>query len=207
MSFSANEIPQPTKVLVIYSPANRLHAECVVSFVNYLRTEYGFDVLYDGDINTTSHGDPYIWAEEAFRLSSHVMYIVGPTEENNQYSIYDKPIITAHKDVDVLLLSFIKASRVSRSPKEILNVFFEHSNGPIPLETRHDKVFFLLKDWQKLISYLCKNLLPKRQIMRTEKGRCFLEDLTRAKKMLSVKPDDVISKCDKLNTSDKKILL
>lgn len=169
---------------------NRLHAECVASFATYLRTEYGFDVLYDGDISATSHGDPYLWAEEAFRLASHVMYIVGPAEDN-QYSIYDKPIVTAHKNVDALLLSFVKATRASRTPKDILNVFFEHSNGQIPLETRHDKVFFLLKDWQKLISYLSKNLLPKRQIMRTEKGRCFLEDLTRAKKMLSAKPDIV----------------
>ncbi|KOB77171.1 Uncharacterized protein OBRU01_02521 [Operophtera brumata] len=191
---AANEIPQPTKVLVIYSPANRLHAECVASFVTYLRTEYGFDVMYDGDISSTSHGDPYIWAEEAFRLASHVMFLVGPSEVNNHFSIYDKPIITAHKNVDVLLLSFIKASRVSRSPKEVLNVFFEHSTGQVPIETRHDKVFFLLKDWQKLISFLSKNLLPKRQIMRTEKGRCFLEDLTRAKKMLSVNSDDVIVK-------------
>lgn len=166
--------------------------------------------MYDRDISTTSHGDPYIWAEEAFRLASHIMYIVGPAEERNLYNnIYEKPIISAHKDVDTLLLSFIKSNRVSRCPKEVLNVFFEHSNGKVPLETRHDKVFFLLKDWQKLISFLSKNLLPKRQIMRTEKGKCFLEDLTRAKKLLSgvTKLEDVIVRCEKINSTDKKILL
>lgn len=186
-----NEIPAPTKVLVIYSPASRLHAECVASFVAYLKSEYGFDVMYDGDIATTTHGDPYIWAEEAIQLSTHVLYIVGPAEERNLYNnIYEKPI-AAHKDVDILLLSMVKAFKTSRCPKDVSNVFFEHSTGPVPIETKHGKVFFLLKDWQKLISHLSKNLLPKKTIMRTEKGRCFLDELTKAKKMLGGKCDNV----------------
>ncbi|XP_072948971.1 uncharacterized protein [Epargyreus clarus] len=206
--YISNEIPPPTKVLVIYSPANRLHAECVASFVTYLRFEYGLDVMYDGDISTTSHGDPYIWAEEAIRLSTHVVYVVGPAEETNLYNnIYDKPIITAHKDVDILLLSLLKSTRVSRNPKDVMNVFFDHSNGQVPVETRHDKVYFLLKDWQKLISHLSRYLLPKKQIMRTEKGRSFLEDLTRAKKLLADKKDDVIVRCEKMGSIEKKVLL
>lgn len=203
--FSAMEIPPPTKVLVIYSSANRLHGECVTSFVSYLRTEYGLDVMYDGDISATSHGDPYVWADEAFGLASHVMYIAGPAQETN-FNIYDKPIITAHKDVDLLLLSFIRANRASKCPKDILNVCFEHSTGPLPVETRSDKVYFLLKDWQKLISHLSKNLLPKRQIMRTEKGRCFLEDLVRAKKMLSIQQEEIV-RCGLEKNTEKNILL
>lgn len=194
-------------MLVIYSPANRLHAECVASFVTYLRSEYGIDVMYDGDISSTSHGDPYYWAEDAIRLASHVMYIVGPAENTNLYNnIYDKPI-TVHTNVDILLLSLLKAVRASRCQKDIMNVFFEHSNGPIPIETKHDKVFFLLKDWNKLIAYLSKNLLPKKQIMRTEKGKCFLEDLSRAKKLLNGRKDDVIVRCEKNNFVEKKVLL
>ncbi|XP_063826214.1 uncharacterized protein LOC135075693 [Ostrinia nubilalis] len=186
-----NEIPAPTKVLVIYSPASRLHAECVATFVAYLKSEYGFDVMFDGDIAATSHGDPYIWAEEAIQLSTHVLYIVGPAEEKNLYNnIYEKPI-GAHKDVDVLLLSMVKAFKTSRCPKDVSNVFFEYSTGTVPIETKHGKVFFLLKDWQKLISHLSKNLLPKKTIMRTEKGRCFLDELTKAKKMLGGKCDNV----------------
>lgn len=198
------EIPPPTKVLVIYSPTNRLHGECVSSFVTYLRTEYGLEIMYDGDISSTSHNDPYIWAEEAFRLASHVMYICGPSHEINS-NIYDKPIITAHKDVDILLLSFVKASRTSKCPKDILNVCFEHSTGPLPIETRNDNVYFLLKDWQKLIAHLSKNLLPKRQIMRTDKGRSFLEDLSRAKKMLSVQQEKIVR--DEKIATENKILL
>ncbi|XP_041978778.1 uncharacterized protein LOC121732854 isoform X2 [Aricia agestis] len=202
----AQEIPPPTKVLVVYSPANRLHAECVASFVTYLRSEYGFEVMYDGDISNTAHGDPFIWAQEAFNLASHVIYIVGPMENTNLYNnIYDKPIL-AHKDVDVMLLSLLKGNKVSKCPKDVMNVFFEHSNGPIPVETKHDKVFFLLKDWQKLIAYLSRNLLPKRQLMRTEKGKNLLDDLTRAKKLLSGRNDDVIVKCD-MNSIEKKVLL
>lgn len=194
-------------MLIIYSPSNRLHAECVASFVTYLRAEYGFSVLYDGDVPATPHGDPYLWAEEAVRVATHVLYIVGPADHTNLYhNIYEKPIISAHRDVDVLLLSFIKTNRVSKCPKDIINVFFEYSTGQLPLETRHERVFVLLKDWQKLISHLSKNLLPKRQIMRTEKGRCFLEDLTRAKKLLNSKNEEVILNCEK-NMFDKKILL
>ncbi|XP_045773284.1 uncharacterized protein LOC123872795 [Maniola jurtina] len=200
------EIPPPTKVLVIYSPANRLHAECVASFVTYLRSEYGLDVMYDGDISLTSHGDPYYWAEDAIKLASHIMYIVGPAENANLYNnIYDKPI-NAHTNVDILLLSLLKAVRASRCQKDIMNVFFEHSNGSVPIETKHDKVFFLLKDWQKLIAHLSKNLLPKKQIMRTEKGKCFLEDLSRAKKLLNGRNDDVIVRCEK-GFVEKKVLL
>ncbi|CAG9786546.1 unnamed protein product [Diatraea saccharalis] len=186
------DIPAPTKVLVIYSPTSRLHAECVSSFVNYLRSEYGFDVMHEADICCTPHGDPYIWAEDALKAATHVLYIVGPGDESNLYkSIYEKPIVSgAHKDVDILLLSMLRAYRASRHPKDISNVFFEHSNGAIPMETKHGNVFFLLKDWQKLISHLSKNMLPKKQIMRTEKGRCFLDDLTKAKKLLG-------SKCEK----------
>ncbi|XP_032517765.1 uncharacterized protein LOC116770413 [Danaus plexippus] len=202
----AQEIPPPTKVLVIYSPTNRLHADCVASFVAYLRSEYGFDVMYDGDISNTSHGDPFVWAEEAFRVSSHVIYVVGPAENTNLYNnIYDKPIIV-HKDVDVLLLSLLRTTRTSKSPKQIMNVFFEHSNGTVPIETRHDKKFILLNDWQKLIAYLSKNVLPKKQIMRSEKGKDFLDDLSRARKLLNNRNDDVIVRCDKNNT-EKKVLL
>ncbi|XP_038209715.1 uncharacterized protein LOC119830690 [Zerene cesonia] len=200
------EIPPPTKVLIIYPMANRLHAECVASFVAYLRAEYGFDILYDGDIATTSHGDPYMWAEESFRLASHVVYIVGPAEDTNLYNnIYDKPIITAHKDVDTLLLSLLRASKTTRHKKDVMNVFFEHSDGEIPIETRHDKVFFLLKDWQKFIAYLSRNLLPKKQILRTERGKCFLDDLSRAKKLLS-NGRDLVIKFDK-NCFEKKAVL
>ncbi|KAJ0176821.1 hypothetical protein K1T71_008000 [Dendrolimus kikuchii] len=207
--FGQVKIPTPPKVLVIYSPANRLHAECVASFVTYLRTEYGLDMMYDGDISITSHGDPYIWAEEAFRIASHVMYIVGPAEETNAYNnIYDKPIITPHNDVDLLLLSFVKMNRVSKCPKDIVTVFFDHSDAQVPVEVRNPQESFrLLKDWQKLISYLSKNLLPKRHIMRTEKGRCFIDDLTRASKLLGVKRDDVVVRCDKINVFEKKSLL
>lgn len=77
--------------------------------------------MYDGDISATSHGDPYIWAEEAMRLSTHVLYIVGPTEERNLYNnIYEKPI-GAHKVIlnedifflylDVLLFMFFHEAK------------------------------------------------------------------------------------------------
>lgn len=202
------EIPKPPKILVVYSSTNRLHAECVASLVTYLRSEYGFDIMYDGDICATSHGDPYIWAEEAFRMASHVMYIVGPAVETVNFNIYDKPIVSALKDVDVLLLSFIKSSRASKYSKEIINVLFEHSNGNIPIETRPATATFkLLKDWQKLISYLSKDLIPKRHIMRTEKGRCFIEDLTRAEKLLGGRKDNVIVQCEKIKNFEKKTLL
>ncbi|XP_047029571.1 uncharacterized protein LOC124637274 [Helicoverpa zea] len=200
-------IPKPPKILVAYSPANRLHAECVHSFVRYLRSEYGFEIMYDGDISSTSHGDPYIWAEEAFRLATHIIYVVGPAEETNHYNIYDQPIISAHQNIDNLILSFVKASRALKTSKEIINVLFEHSDGEIPVETRFAKEFTLLKDWQKLISYLSKNLLPKRQIMRTEKGQCFLDDLLKAKKLLGEAKEKVTVHCDKMKSSEKKILL
>lgn len=207
--FGQVKIPMPPKVLVIYSPVNRLHAQCVASFISYLRTEYGLDMMYDGDIASTSHGDPYIWAEEAFRIASHLMYIVGPVQQNNLYNnIYDKPIITPHNDVDLLLLSFVKTNRASKCPKDTITVYFDHSNAMVPAEMRHPQESFrLLKDWQKLISYLSKNLLPKRQIMKTEKGKCFLDDLSRASNLLGVKKDDVIVKCDKINAFEKKSLL
>lgn len=205
--FPGNEIPPPTKVLVVYPSTNRLHAECVASFVNYLRSEYGFDMMYDGDISSTAHRNPLIWAEEAFSIASHIMYIVGPKEENMYNNIYDRPITTPHKDVDKLLLMRIKPNSISKCHKEVMNVFFDHSDGPIPVETRHEQVFFLLKDWQKLIAYLSKNLLPKKMIVRTEKGRCFIDDLTRAKKLLSGKADDVIIRCDKVSSCEKKILI
>ncbi|XP_047503516.1 uncharacterized protein LOC125048722 isoform X2 [Pieris napi] len=200
------EIPPPTKVLIIYPTASRLHAECVTSFVTYLRAEYGFDIMYDGDISTTSHGDPYIWAEEAFKLASHIVYVVGPAEDTNLYNnIYDKPIITAHK-VDILLLSLLRSTKTSKLKKYVVNVFFEHSDGDIPVETRNDRVFFLIKDWQKFIAYLSRNLLPRKQLMRTEKGKCFLDDLSRAKKLLSNSRDDHIIKFDK-NCVEKKVVL
>lgn len=204
----AIQIPTPPKILVVYSSANRLHAQCVTSLINYLRSESGFDIMFDGDICKTSHGDPYVWAEEAFRLASHIMYIVGPTVEQINFNIYDKPIITALKDVDALLLSFIKASRASKYPKEIINVFFEHSSGNVPIETRSPSASFkLLKDWQKFVSYLSKDLIPKRHIMRTERGRCFIEDLQRAEKLLGANRDDVIVNCEKVKNFEKKILL
>ncbi|XP_045536526.1 uncharacterized protein LOC106709208 [Papilio machaon] len=203
----AYELPSPPKILVVYSPVNRLHAECVASFITYLRCEYGFELMYEGDISSTSHADPFIWASESFRIATHIMYIVGPAEETNLYNnIYDKPIITAHRDVDNIVLAMIKANRNVKSQKDIINIFFEHSNGQLPIETRHDKAFFLLKDWQKLISYLSQNMLPKKQIMRTEKGKCFIEDLSRAKKLLSIKQDDVVIRCEK-NWNEKKVLL
>ncbi|KPI98649.1 hypothetical protein RR46_04622 [Papilio xuthus] len=203
----AYELPSPPKILVVYSPVNRLHAECVASFITYLRSEYGFELMYEGDISSTSHADPFIWASESYRIATHIMYIVGPAEETNLYNnIYDKPIITAHRDVDNIVLAMIKANRNGKSQKDIINIFFEHSSGQLPIETRHDKAFFLLKDWQKLISYLSQNMLPKKQIMRTEKGKCFIEDLSRAKKLLSIKQDDVVIRCEK-NWNEKKVLL
>lgn len=199
------KIPPPPKVLVIYSPVNRLHAQCVASFIAYLRSEYCFDIMYDGDINKTSHSDPVIWADEAITLATHVMYIVGPAENTNLYNnIYDKPIL-AHKDIDKILLNNLKGARVSGCLK-VINVFFEYSNGKVPYETKHDKPFFLLKDWQKLIAYLSKNMLPKKQIMRSEKGCCFLEDLKKAKEMLNGRNDDVVIRCEK-NLIEKKVLL
>lgn len=201
-------IPTPPKILVAYSPANRLHAECVASFVTYLRSEYGFIVMFDGDISTTSHGDPFIWAEEAFRLATHVIYIVGPAEEANICNnIYDKPIISAHKNVDTLILSFVKASRAMKCPKDVINVLFEHSDGHIPVETRLAKTFTLLTDWQKLISYLSKDLLPKIHIQRSEKGRCFYDDLKRAKKLLGARNDEMIVQFEQNKNFEKKILL
>lgn len=180
------EIPAPTKVVVIYSPANRLHAECVSSLVGYLRAEFGFDVLFDGDVCAAAHQDPYVWAAETFQMATHVMYIVGPADLTNQYNnIYEKPILSPHKNLDTLQLSLLKANRGSKNQKAVINVVFEYSNGPIPMETRHGKTFYLLKEWNKLISYLSKNLLPKKQLVRTEKGRCLLEDLTKAKKLLN----------------------
>ncbi|XP_053609235.1 uncharacterized protein LOC128674592 [Plodia interpunctella] len=200
-------IPPPTKVLVIYPNGNRLHAECVASFVSYLRSEYGYDVMYDADINNTNHRDPFIWAQEAFSLASHIIYIVGPNEENNQYgNIYEKQIIPAHRNVDILLLSMVKALRSTRSSKHISNIKFEHSNGQMPIETKHCKTFYLLKDWNKMITYLSKDLIPAKQLSRTEKGKCFIDDLNRAKKLLNGNIDDVIVRCEK-NSFEKKILV
>lgn len=200
------ELPTPPKILVIYSATNKLHAECVASFVSYLRSEYGFQVMYDGDIAATSHADPYIWNQETFKIATHVIYIVGPADETNQFNIYDKPIISVHRNIDTLQLNSLKSNRFK---KDVMNVFFEHSTGHIPIETCHDKVFFLLKDWQKLITYLSRNLLPKQQLVRTEKGRCLLDDLNRAKKLLTTKSNDVVIKLDncKFNSSEKKVLL
>ncbi|KAG7308897.1 hypothetical protein JYU34_006167 [Plutella xylostella] len=205
-----NELLAPPRILVIYSSTNKLHAECVSSFVAYLRAEYGFDIMYDGDIASTSHADPFIWAQEAFNIASNIVYIVGPAEEANIYNnIYDQPIISPHRDVDALLLSFLQMNRGSRNGKDVVNVFFEHSNGSIPIETKMEKKFVLLKDWQKMIAFLSKNMPPKHLMMKSDKGKCFLEDLKRAKKLLSVQQDDVVIKCDKLKTSpfEKKVLL
>lgn len=202
-----NDIPAPPKVLVVYPASSRLHAECVAALVQYLRAEYGLDVLYDGDVAGTPHGDPFLWAEEAFRTATHVLYAAGPPEHVHLYpNIYDKPILSAHKDVDALLLSFLRASRASRRPKHVLNVRFEHSGAALPPETRADRTFVLLQDWHKLVAYLSKNLLPKRHIMRTERGRDLIEKLTRAKELLRVKSDEAIEKCEK-NAFEKKILL
>nr|XP_034832254.1 uncharacterized protein LOC117989061 [Maniola hyperantus] len=173
----ASEMPKPTKVLVIYPPANSVHSECVASFVAYLRSEYGFDISYDGDIPATTHCDPYFWAEDVIKQATHIMYIVGPKDNEN----YPHSVL---QNVDKLLLSFLKAIRAIQS-KEVVNVFFEHSNGPVPNETRNDRVFYLLRDWQKLIAYLSRDLLPKKQIMRTDKGKCLIENLTRMKKSLN----------------------
>ncbi|XP_039753569.1 uncharacterized protein LOC120628947 isoform X2 [Pararge aegeria] len=173
-----SEIPQPPKVLVIYSSANSVHAKCVVSLVDYLRSECGFDVLYDGDITKTSHSDPYFWAEDAIRQASDIIYIVGPTENEFESSF---PTSALH-DVDKLLLYFLKVVRPLQN-KNVMNVFFEHSNGPVPDETKCDRNYHLLRDWQALIAYLSRNLLPKKQIMRTEIGKRLIEDLTRVKKL------------------------
>ncbi|GBP21698.1 hypothetical protein EVAR_16247_1 [Eumeta japonica] len=204
-------IPPPPKILVIYSPANKVHAECVNSFVNYLRFECGLDIMYDGDIAATAHGDPYVWADEAFKVSNYVLYIISPAEETNTYhNIYDQPIITPHRNIDTLQLNLLKANRATKNPKHVANIVFEHSDiSTIPMETKNDKVFYLLKDWQKLIAYLSKNLLTKQQMMRTEKGRCFLEDLKRAKKLLNNRNGEIIIKCEniKLQSVEKKVLL
>lgn len=195
-------------MLVIYPNSNRLHAECVISFVTYLRSEYGFDIMYDGDIINTNHRDPFVWAQEAFTLASHVMYVVGPAEDYNVYNnIYEKQIIPAHKGVDLLLLDMVRTTRASRCSKHISNVYFEHSNGKVPIETKHCKAFYLLNDWQKMITYLSKDLIPKKLLLRTEKGKSFLDDLTRAKKLLNGNREDVIVGCDKMNSFDKKILV
>ncbi|CAH0691678.1 unnamed protein product [Spodoptera exigua] len=197
-------IPTPPKILVVYSPANRLHAECVMSFVTYLRSEYGFDIMYDGDISSTLK-DPYNWAQKAFELATHVLYVVGPAKEANSFkNIYDDTIISPLQNVDVLLLSFVRANR---STKEVINVMFDHSNGEVPEETKHAKTFVLLKDWQKLISYLSKDLLPKVHIMRSEKGKRFYEDLNRAKKLLGAKNDEVSLQYEKVKNFEKKILV
>lgn len=195
-SLTGMEIPAPPQILVVYSSANRLHAECVSSLVNYLRTEYGFPIMYDGDICNTTHGDPYEWAEQAFRIATHIMYVVGPAVEEVNLNIYDRPIISPLKDVDTLLLSFTKAERASKFPKKIVNVFFEHSNGTVPIEvTAPNASFKLLRDWQKLICYLSKDLIPNRQILRTENGKCFMEHLNNTEKLLGAK------------SHEKKILL
>ncbi|XP_013187914.1 uncharacterized protein LOC106132893 isoform X2 [Amyelois transitella] len=202
-----NEIPPPTKVLVIYPNGNRLHAECVASFVSYLRDEYAFDIMYDGDINNTKHRDPFIWAQEAFSLASHILYVVGPTEVNNQYgNIYEKQIIPPYRNVDVLLLSMVRALRATRCSKHVTNVRFEHSNGQLPIETKHSKTFCLLKDWNKMIAFLSKDLLPLKQLSRSEKGKNFIDDLNRAKKLLNGNKDDIVVGCEK-NAFEKKILV
>ncbi|KAM3962599.1 uncharacterized protein ACR2FA_003225 [Aphomia sociella] len=206
--YKANEIPPPTKVLAIYPPGNRLHAECVGSFVAYLRYELGIDIMYDGDILNLSHRDPFLWAKETFELASHVMYIVGPADETNFHdNIYEKQIIPAHKNVDILLLNMVKTNRGTRNHKSLSNVYFEHSNGQVPIEMKHCKSFFLLKDWKKMISYLSKDMIPEKQITRTEKGKYFLDDLSRTKKLLSGNRDDVIVRCEKMNSFEKKILV
>lgn len=134
------------------------------------------------------------------------MYVVGPADESKHFNIYDKSINSILRNVDTMQLTTLKTCRFK---KEVINVLFEHSNGQIPMETCHDKVFFLLKDWQKLIMFLSKNMLPKQQIVRTEKGRCFLDDLKRAKMLLKTKTNDVVIKLDncKMNSVEKKVLL
>ncbi|XP_023936860.2 uncharacterized protein LOC112045042 [Bicyclus anynana] len=172
---------KPPKVLVIYPSQNTIHAECVKSFVEYLRSEYGFDILYDDDIQNTSHCDPYYWADEAIGEATHIMYIVGPKTDRRDIS--GNYTHNAMYNVDKLLLSFLKAKRPLQN-KNVINVYFEHSDGILPNETRNDRAFFLLNDWQKLIAYLSRDLLPKQQIMRTKRGKNFIEDLTRVNRLL-----------------------
>ncbi|KAJ2948897.1 hypothetical protein O0L34_g5829 [Tuta absoluta] len=176
------DIPPPTKILVVYPAANRLHAGCVASLVSFLRSEYGFDILFDGDVTSTSHADPRIWAEEALRMATHVMYVVGPAEHASSGGIYDRSL--HNLTIDRWVLGQLLVDKMNKSRKEVLNVFFEHSNGIVPNETRRAKEFFLIRDWQKLISHLSMNLVPKQQISRSEKGKNFLEDLAKAKKLL-----------------------
>lgn len=207
---AGKEVPPPPKILAVYSPTNRLHAECVASFVSYLRAQYGFIVMYDMDIAETTHGDPFLWAEESYNNATHVLYIAGPSEKASIYNnIYDQPIISPYRDVDTLQLNLIRASKGGKRPKDVVNVLFEHSDGTLPVETRNEKTYRLLKDWQKLIAYISMNLLPKQQIGCSEKGKCLIDDLNRASKLLSNgKRADVVVRCDKYKVPvDKKVLL
>lgn len=171
------ETAEPPKVLVIYPSANHIHAECVKSCVEYLRLECGIDITYDLDIPNTAHGDPFYWAEQAVREASIIMYMVGPkTTDQTPNSVYHS--------TDKTLLSFL--NRVSPiQPKDIINVVFEHSDGDVPVETKYYRTFYLIKDWQKLIAYLSRNMLPEKQIMRTQKGMLFIENLRLVKNTLS----------------------
>lgn len=182
----------PPKVLVVYSPANRLHTECITSFINYIRNEYGIDMMYDGDIANTTHGDPFLWADEAFRTASHVIYVVGPNAETNNVcsNIYDQPV-NPHRNIDTLILSWIKGDRGTKNKKDVMNIFFDYSNGKVPVETKREKSYHLLKDWQKFIAYLSKNLFPVNQIKKCKRGETFLDDLDKAKKLLSGKQDNI----------------
>lgn len=175
-------------MLVIYPSANRIHAECVKSCVEYLRSECGFDITYDLDIPYTEHGDPYDWAEQAIREASIIMYMVGP-------KITDPFPNSVYQSTDITLLLFLKAA-TSKQPKDIINVFFEHSDGALPVETRCYRRFYLIKDWQKLIAYLSRNMLPEKQIMRTQNGMRFIDNLTRVKNTLSDVKVDRVEKTD-----------
>lgn len=165
--------------------------------------------MYDVDVTDTPHGDPYLWAEEAFRVATHVLYIAAPSEKANIYNnIYEQPIISPHRDLDTLFLNLIRANKGNRPPKNVVNVIFEHSDKGLPIETKYERKFYLLKDWPKLIAYLSMDLLPKQQIGLTEKGKGFVDDLSRANKLLSDRRDDVVIRCEKSKGSfDKKVLL
>lgn len=149
-------------------------------------------MMYDGDIANTTHGDPFLWADEAFRTASHIIYVVGPASETNNVcsNIYDKPI-NPHRNIDTLILSWIKADRGLKNKKDVMNVFFDYSNGTVPVETKREKSYHLLKDWQKFIAYLSKNLFPVNQIKKCKSGETFLDDLNKAKKLLSGKLDNI----------------
>lgn len=177
----------PPKILVIYSPHNKLHKECVVSLINYLKLECGFQVMYDADIATTQHKDPYVWCQESFSQAVHIINVVSPAVEQN-----NSPF-TNIRNVDSLQLEMLKNTKY-RASKSVLNLVFPHCKN-IKSNVVAEKTFYLLKDWQKFISFISKNLLPHHQLSRSENGRTLLADFKSAKQFMNeaCQLDDVVT--------------